>query len=199
MSKYKIHQESGETKTFTDKEKFEDICQLLDEGDREYTTETPDTKSDGGTEIVDHAEGDTTDSVEAVRESRGELPDRQLTDDPIEWLQQGDGELTTSIKGTTVITKKGFRVLQHKYDISTSSEVVVGPEETDHTFCRVKARAEMPDGRYAEAHASAHTDRGDDHFLLVSMADTRAKSRALSDITGVGAVAIEEMAGVDPE
>jgi hypothetical protein len=151
------------------------------------------------------------DSVQAVRDARGEipdtsesveadtLPDRELTDDPIEWLQKGNGELTTSIKGTTVITKKGFRVLQHFYDIDTGSDVVVGPEENDHTFCRVKAWAEMPDGRRAEAHASAHVDRGDDHFLLVSMADTRAKSRALSDVTGVGAVAIEEMSGVDTE
>jgi len=29
--------------------------------------------------------------------------------------------------------------------------------------------------------------------------DTRAKSRALSDVTGVGAVALEEMIGVDDD
>jgi hypothetical protein len=135
--------------------------------------------------------------VSASKTNKNDLPDRTLTDDPIEWLMNGADDLVTTIKNTQVITKKGFRVLQHHYDISTTSEVVVGPEETDDTFCRVHATAEMPDGRTAEAHASAHVDRGDDHFLLVSMADTRAKSRALSDITGVGAVAVEEMAGVD--
>lgn len=168
-----------------------------------------DTAADGGPEIVDATppvEGDeefrpddVTESSESDDSGAESLPDRDLTDDPIEWLQEGNSELTANIKGTTVITKKGFRVLQHKYDISTGSRVVVGPEENGHEFARVRAWAEMPDGRRAEAHASAHVDRGDDHFLLVSMADTRAKSRALSDVTGVGAVAIEEMAGVDPE
>lgn len=149
-------------------------------------------KPDGGTPEPAQAE-----VVDETPENQAEpLPDRELTEDPIAWLQEGEGELTTSIKGTTVITKKGFRVLQHKYDISTGSEVLVGPEETEMEFCRVKAWAEMPDGRRAEAHASAHVDRGDDHYLLVSMADTRAKSRALSDVTGVGAVALEEMIGV---
>lgn len=155
--------------------------------DIEYEAVDAPQASDGGVEVVDAKEGTDT------------LPDRDLTEDPIAWLQKGSGELTTTIKGTTVITKKGFRVLQHKYDISTTSDVLVGPEETDMTFCRVKATAEMPDGRTAEAHASAHVDRGDDHFLLVSMADTRAKSRALSDVTGVGAVALEEMQGVDTD
>jgi len=143
--------------------------------------------------------GQEPEVIEEPQEASESLPDRELSEDPIAWLQQGDGELTTQIKGTTVITKKGFRVLQHKYDISTGSDVVVGPEETDHTFARVKAWAEMPDGRRAEAHASAHVDRGDDHFLLTSMADTRAKSRALSDVTGVGAVALEEMQGVETD
>jgi len=141
----------------------------------------------------------TTPEVVDAADAAEELPTRDLDTDPIEWLAEAGGDLTTVVKGTTVITKKGFRVLQHRYDISTTSEVVVGPEDTDHTYCRVKATAEMPDGRYAEAHAGAHTDRGDDNFLLVSLADTRAKSRALSDITGVGAVALEEMQGVDTD
>jgi hypothetical protein len=183
-------------------------CELepLGDGDDDLDVDYVDHVSDGGTEEVPEFDGRDDRESEpdevvvdgAPVEDGGEsLPDRELTDDPIEWLQKGDGELTTSIKGTVVITKKGFRVLQHRYDISTGSDIVVGPEETAHEFCRVKAWAEMPDGRRAEAHASAHVDRGDDHYLLVSMADTRAKSRALSDVTGVGAVAIEEMVGVD--
>lgn len=160
------------------------------QGESEMDAETPEF------EDRDEPDNEPTEVVVDGEPAKDPLPDRELTEDPIAWLQRGDGELTTEIKGTTVITKKGFRVLQHKYDISTGSEVLVGPEETDQEFCRVKAWAEMPDGRRAEAHASAHVDRGDDHFLLVSMADTRAKSRALSDVTGVGAVAIEEMMGV---
>lgn len=201
---YKIIRD-GDEKTFEDKQQFQDTVDLLEDQGVDFQTEQP--KADGNSQPAQNgqsvdAEVIDTEPVESgtdVDEAAESLPDRELTDDPIEWLQQGAGEFTTTIKGTTVITKKGFRVLQHKYDISSGSEIVVGPEETDHTFCRVKAYAEMPDGRRAEAHASAHVDRGDDHFLLTSMADTRAKSRALSDVTGVGAVVVEEMAGVDNE
>jgi len=48
-------------------------------------------------------------------------------------------------------------------------------------------------GRQVEAFGSAHVDRGDDHFLLLEMADTRARKRALSIITGAGAVAVDEL------
>jgi len=193
-----VNHDTGESNTFTDDK--EDQARLTRDlwAEDSDDVELIDTHDDGEpveAEVVDHAAEPTE---TAVGDSEP-LPNRELTDDPIEWLKKGDGELTTNIKGTTVITKKGFRVLQHKYDISTGSEVIVGPEDTDMEFCRVKAWAEMPNGRRAEAHASAHVDRGDDHFLLVAMADTRAKSRALSDVTGVGAVAIEEMAGVETE
>jgi len=162
--------------------------------EEQHQTEDGATVEQGGK--VENKEPTEPEVVEEHTDVDQSLPDRELHNDPISWLQQGSNEFTANIKGTTVITKKGFRVLQHKYDISTGSDVIVGPEENGHEFCRVKAWAEMPDGRRAEAHASASVDRGDDSYLLVSMADTRAKSRALSDVTGVGAVAVEEMAGV---
>ncbi len=188
MTTYEITR-NGETEQFDSKSEFEEMKDLLDSNGVDYETTEPDTETetDGG-EVVETAQ-----PVE-IEDENTSLPDRELTDDPIEWLAQGSDEFVTSIKGTTVITKKGFRVLQHRYDISTTSEIVVGPEDTDHEFCRVRATAEMPDGRSAEAHASAHVDRGDDYYLLTSLADTRAKSRALSDITGVGAIAVSEYA-----
>lgn len=53
--------------------------------------------------------------------------------------------------------------------------------------------ATTADGRTCEAYGSAHVDRGDDHELLLELADTRARKRALSIATGVGAVAVAEL------
>jgi hypothetical protein len=83
--------------------------------------------------------------------------------------------------------------LSHFYDISTSADLEVAPEDTGHEYCRVKATATMPDGRTCEAYGSAHVDRDDDATLLLEMADTRARKRALSIATGVGAVAVSEL------
>lgn len=44
-----------------------------------------------------------------------------------------------------------------------------------------------------EAWGTSHVDRGDDPWLLVEMAATRARKRALSIVTGAGAVAVEEL------
>lgn len=190
MSKYKIHQESGETKTFTDKEKFEDICQLLDDGGREYTTETPDTKSDGGTQIVDHVEGDTTENVETP--TAGDMA--QLAANPIEWLEGINSAYVNTIKGTPAISKRGFRYIQSQFGISTESEIVKVLDDPVGVF--VWARAELPDGRYAEAHGEGYlTESRVDDNEFVRYADTRAKSRALADLTSSGALATEEMEG----
>lgn len=171
--------------------------QETDETDDSEDDEEPEVMTNGGTKNgIDHptqvVKEDDTEPVVADEVSDNP-PERDITDDPIEWLNRSAGEFVDNIKGTDAINKKGFRVLQYWYDIDTDSEVVVGPEETEFQYCRVKAKATMPDGQQAVAHGSAHVDRGDDMPILLEMADTRAKSRALSDITGVGAVAVAEL------
>lgn len=189
------------TKTFDSKdEEFHEIKDLLEEQgvDYEVTENGVEANSEESTpaEVVEPIESEES-TEKPVRASEENAISN--LDDPIEFLKQGNEELVTEIRGTKVIKKKGFRLLQHHFGISTSSEVIVGPEETDYEFCRVKARAEKPDGQYAEAHASASVSRGDDKGVLVSMADTRAKSRALSDLTGSGAIAMAEAKGTDLE
>jgi hypothetical protein len=123
----------------------------------------------------------------------------EMDTDAEQELRNLGGDFTTEIKGTTVIKKKGLRVMQQRYEIDVTSKLEVPPEETDHTYARAKAQAILPDGRIAEAHGSASVERGDDSFLLAEMSDTRAKSRALSDITGIGHAVVEEMQGVNDE
>lgn len=128
--------------------------------------------------------------VEADPEVPDDLPERTVADDPLDWVP---GHFIDEIDGRPAINRKGYEVLSHFYDISVSAELQVAPEDTGHEYARVKARAETPDGRTCESFGSAHVERGDDPDLLLEMADTRARKRALSIATGVGAVAVEEL------
>lgn len=128
--------------------------------------------------------------AEAVTDHE-DLPERSVADDPMKWMP---GEFMDTIDGSPAINRKGFEVLAWYYDIDVFSDLEVAPEETDHEYCRVKARAVSKEsGREVEAYGSAHIDRGDDAHLLLEMADTRARKRALSIATGVGMVAVEEL------
>jgi len=196
MSTTYLIRRDGETNEFDDEQQFRDTVNLLEDNGVDFETE----ERINGQEINTDGSGDGASTPDTQTEptdvevvEQPEKPERSITDDPVDWLG-GVGEFTYEKNGKTAINKKGLRVLEHWYDIDIDdSEVVVGPEETDHTYCRVRAEATMPDGRTAVAHGSAHVDRGDDPWLLVEMADTRAKSRVLLDITGMGAVAVSEL------
>ena len=143
-------------------------------------------------EIVDH----TTDGGQTQTEPQPEpqtydLPDKPPVDeDPLTWMPS---EFTDTIDGSVAINRKGYEVMAHHYGIETQSSCMVGPEETEFGFCRVKATAITDDGKRYQAHGSAHVDRGDDAFLLLEMADTRARKRAIAQATGVGMVAVSEL------
>lgn len=135
---------------------------------------------------VEQPEADVPEAADVA----AQLPERSIDEDPLAWVP---GEFVDEIDGSQAINRKGFEVLAHFYDVDVHAEIQVAPEETDFEFCRVKARATTADGRECEAFGSAHVDRGDDKTLLLEMADTRARKRALSIATGVGAVAVEEL------
>jgi hypothetical protein len=117
--------------------------------------------------------------------------DPNLTDDPFAWMP---GDFVDSIDGTPTINRRGYAALGRKFGISAPAvSVQVGPEETDHQYCRVKATVEDADGRTYQNHGSASVDRGDDATLLLELATTRARKRALAGATGVGLIAVEEL------
>ena len=142
---------------------------------------------DGGQEVVADGEGEPGEVV------TDQLPEKPAVDeDPLVWMPD---EFTDTIDGSVAINRKGYEVMAHHYGIETRSDPVVTPDQTDCTFAQAKAVAITDDGKRYEAQGSAHVDRGDDPWLLVSMADTRARKRALAQATGVGMVAIEELKG----
>jgi len=147
----------------------------------------PPGETDGGevepvdAEVIDHSpEGDNA------------MPD-ELAKSPIDFLTNVNADFVNTIKGTPAISKQGFR-FQREFEITTQSEVVQWID--DPLGCVVWARAELPSGYAAEAHGEGwqfEEDMSDKEF--VRYADTRAKNRALSDLTSAGALAVEELQG----
>lgn len=186
--------DSGNTRTFDSRSKAEDTkedlegigmdVELVPPGSEDADPE-PEVVEDES-EPVDPEPGPTPDTAEQA----AGLPERSIAEDPMTWVP---GEFVDEIDGSQAINRKGFEVLAHFYGIDVYADLEVPPEETDHTYCRVKAKAVTAEGRECEAYGSAHVDRGDDAELLLEMADTRARKRALSIATGVGAVAVAEL------
>ena len=156
---------------------------------------TDDAEADGGTEYVPGDDGtpaakdaDPTiknDPVEQVPD------DPNLTDDPFAWMP---GDFVDTIDGTPTINRRGYAALGRKFGISAPDITVhVGPEETDHTYCRVQATVKDDEGRTYQNHGSASVERGDDATLLLELAVTRGRKRALAGATGVGLIAVEEL------
>lgn len=118
----------------------------------------------------------------------------ELSKNPIGFLRDVDEAFVNTISGKPAISKQGFRFIQREFEISTESEVVQWSE--DPLGCVVWAKAELPNGYAAEAHGEGYqfeADVSDNEF--VRYADTRAKNRALSDLTSAGALAVSELQG----
>jgi hypothetical protein len=185
------------------------MCDLLDDNDVAYDTATPDvqdnpphdnhgepveTGTDGGTEIVDHAKDDTPTEGNEPTETPATPDIDALASNPIEWLEGVNDDYTNRIKGKDAISKRGFRYIQSQFGITTESELVESFE--DPLGVVVWARAELPDGRAAEAHGEGYYfESGVDDNEFVRYADTRAKNRALADLTSSGALCVEGMQG----
>jgi len=147
-------------------------------------------ESDGSDTESQPVPEQVSDSVAAVRETRGDLPDDgpSVDEDPLVWMPD---EFTDTIDGSVAINRKGFEVLAHHYSIQCETELCADLTTDSRVTC--KAIATDADGDTYSAFGSASNERGDDAALLVEMADTRAYKRAISRATGVGMVAVEEL------
>lgn len=135
------------------------------------------------------ADGGPEDTV-AVAPGNYDLEERSVGTDPFEWLPGG---FVDHIDGSPAINRKGYAVLAHFYKIEVEIEVEIFPEDTEFEHCRVKAIATDPNGKECIEYGTSHTERGDNPYMLLELAITRAKKRALAEATGVGAVAVEEL------
>jgi hypothetical protein len=185
---------SGKTREFETRAEAEDQKQQMVglgvEPDDLATKKAENPRSDGGPEVdvVDHTEPNEPEATEIIND-----PDK-LSEDPIGWLESINTSFVNTIKGTPAISKQGFRFIQAQFGITTEADVVQWID--DPTGCIVWAKAELPDGQSAEAHGEGYlfeTKVDDNEF--VRYADTRAKNRAISDLTSAGALAVSELSG----
>jgi len=138
-------------------------------------------------EVVEDSEPVDANTAEVVEPE-------QLSENPIGFLRSVNDEFVHQIQGTPAISKQGFRFIQREFGITTESTVVEIVD--DPLGCVVWAKASLPDGHSAEAHGEGwkfESDVEDNEF--VRYADTRAKNRALSDLTSAGALAVSELTG----
>jgi len=188
-----INERSGVESEFEDKDAAQDERQKLIElgvAPEDVQLETEETKADGGaTEPAVVDESPQTD--ESIEPDEITTPE-QLAQDPIGWLESINNDFVNVIKGTPAISKQGFRFIQSQFGITTESEVVDVID--DPVGIIIWAKAELPSGQSAEAHGEGYLSesRVDDNEF-VRYADTRAKNRAISDLTSAGALAVSEL------
>jgi len=157
-----------------------------------------DNKSNGADGSSNSAEPVPTDDVQPKSDS--DVVDaevinspEQLSKDPITWLESYSQDFTYTAKGKKAISKEGFRFIQAQFGISTESEVAQWIDN-EQTGVIIWAKAELPDGQSAEAHGEGWLFESDvDNNEFVRYADSRAKSRAISDLTSSGALAASEV------
>jgi len=191
-----INNDTGESNTFATEESAKDTLHLLREGGDDV--ELVDTHEEGEQvepQVVDHTDTPKDPGTPAAKQA---APDTNDDDDPvmlanpIDYLRGINSEFVNTIKGTPAISKRGFRYMQTELGISTTSEVVTVIDEPKGVI--VHARAETPDGRHAEAHGEGYLAEGDvKDNEFVRYADTRAKNRAISDLTSSGALSESEL------
>jgi len=197
-----INERSGVESEFEDKDAAQDERQKLIElgvAPEDVQLKTEETKADGGSERVDVVDDESPEPQPTPAQTDTDTiePDvinnpEQLAKDPIGWLENINNAFVNRIKGTPAISKQGFRFIQSQFGITTESEVVETFDEP--TGVIVWARAELPDGQAAEAHGEGYlTESRVDDNEFVRYADTRAKNRAISDLTSAGALAVSEL------
>jgi len=189
-----INERKGTEKEYPDEDTAKDQRQKLIElgiSPEDLHIESDSMDTDGGTQPVDVVDDEQPiDTHEATHEVIND-PEK-LAQDPIGWLESINNSFVNTIKGTPAISKQGFRFIQSQFGITTEAEVVQWVD--DPTGCVVWAKAELPDGQSAEAHGEGYlTESKVDDNEFVRYADTRAKNRAISDLTSAGALAVSEL------
>ncbi len=106
-----------------------------------------------------------------------------------------------NLKGKQFVTYEGLLDLAHQNKLkSIKTELIQIPTKENNNQCIMKAIATTEDGKEFEGYGDADTSNVNSMISkhIIRMAETRAKARALRDLTNVGMTALEEL-GDDSE
>ena len=107
-----------------------------------------------------------------------------------------DERFIVELQGKQFVTYEGLLDLAHQMKLkSIKTEIVQFPTKENNNQCIVKAMATTEDGKHFEGYGDADNTNVNRMIAkhLIRMAETRAKARALRDLTNVGMTAIEEL------
>ena len=107
-------------------------------------------------------------------------------------------EFIVELQGKTFVTYNGLIDLAHQMELkSITTEIIQLPTTENNNQCIVKAVATTEDGKVFEGYGDADPTNVNRMIgkHLIRMAETRAKARALRDLTNVGMTAFEELGG----
>lgn len=109
-------------------------------------------------------------------------------------------EFVVNLQGKDFVTFNGLMDLAHQMKLqSITTELVQIPNEENGNQCIMKAVATTEDGKVFEGYGDADPSNVNSMIARhsIRMAETRAKARALRDLTNVGMTAFEELGGED--
>ncbi len=111
-----------------------------------------------------------------------------------------DKKFIVNLQGKEFVTYEGLLDVAHQMKLkSIETELIQIPNSENGNTCIAKAVAKTEDGK--EFHGYGDADPSNVNKLiarhLIRMAETRAKARALRDLTNIGMTAFEELAEGD--
>lgn len=107
-----------------------------------------------------------------------------------------DERFIVNLRGKQFVTYEGLLDLAHQNKLkSIKTELIQIPSKENNNQCIMKAIATTEDGKVFEGYGDADTSNVNSMISkhIIRMAETRAKARALRDLTNVGMTALEEL------
>ncbi len=107
-----------------------------------------------------------------------------------------DKKFIVNLQGKEFVTYEGLLDVAHQMKLkSMKTEIVQLPSEDNQYLCIMKAIATTEDDKEFHGYGDASPNNVNRNIAphLIRMAETRAKARALRDLTNIGMTALEEL------